>query len=244
MKTTTTLFAFILFVSNSHAQNLEQRGGRGGNFITNQYNIDNVGNVAIFNNSPNQNKANTNEISIQQIQSNEDWNQVLDNVSRNVANDNVVQAIVVQQQEVIPSRGNRGNRREIMIENIAQARAGRSGNSAETNRGSRGAFAVSNPEQNQSEENSNTGKLASIELPTPKPLNLDLDLSLARDKNNIDIDISKTPKDKVDNKKTKQGGIYIERNYFKKRVWKPIKIWFKRTFKKQKKVKVKLDCFF
>lgn len=244
MKTTITLFAFILFISNSHAQNLEQRGGRGGNFITNQYNIDNVGNVAIFNNSPNQNKANTNEISIQQIQSNEDWNQVLDNVSKNVANDNVVQAIVVQQQAVMPSRGNRGNQREIMIDNIAQARAGRSGNSAETSRGSRGAIAISNPEENQSEESSNPGKLASIELPTPQPLNLDLDLSLARDKNKIDIDISKLSKDKVDNKKTKQGGIYIERNYFKKRVWKPIKIWFKRTFKKQKKVKVKLDCFF
>lgn len=224
----------------TQSQNLAQRGGRGGNYqssINNPYN--NLSNVAVFNNGPSQKMANVNKIEIQQIQSNEDWNQVLDNVSRNVANDNVVQAVVIQQQAVMPSRGNRGIQREIMVNNIAQSRGNRGGSS---NRGSRGSVAVINTEQNQKKQQSSSSKLASIELPSPKPLNLNL--AIVKDDSKIDLDLTKLSKDKADKKKTKQGGIYIEKNYFKKRVWKPVKIWFKRTFKKQKKIKVKLDCFF
>lgn len=240
MKTTTLLFSFVLMSSITQSQNLAQRGGRGGNYISNINNpYNNQSNVAVFNNGPSQNMANTNKIEVQQIQSNEDWNQVLDNVSRNIANDNVVQAVVIQQQAVLPSRGSRGNQREIMVNNIAQSRGNRGGSS---NRGSRGSVAVIKTEQNQKKQQSRSSKLASIELPSPKPLNLDL--AIVKDDRKIDIDLSKLSKDKADKKKTKQGGIYIEKKYFKKRVWKPVKIWFKRTFKKQKKIKVKLDCFF
>ncbi len=261
MKTIILISTILISSATGFTQNRGNRGGNSFNYIqTNGFNgtnkvneqsinqsarnvqnlnFDNVNNISFDNVGFNQSRGNRGGHSTPNrgnrgniaIQVNTDRNQ-----AQQIVNDNsFIQSVQVIE---IQSRGNRGNV------------ASRGSNANVTNRGSRGnsnpvASIPTQQKANQVKTENVKAKptLKKIELPKPKSVEISTKESISSPKVPLTIPgLAKSEK----KKKASQGWGRNPNNkhFMKKKVWRPMKKWFKRHFKRTKKSKVKLTCFF
>ncbi len=266
---TIILITSLLITSGSVFSQQQMRGSRGNTFNYIQTNKINERNVQTINQTANNSRnLNFDNVTTNVVFSNGNLrgnrgggpntgnyggnrgsNPIQVNTDRNVAQQIVNDNSFIQSVQIVElqSRGNRGNvsRDNQNDGNVGNPSRGSRGNSDRGSRGNNFDLAINTQSTNKvkTQNVKQKSRLSKIELPSPRSVEVSKKETSSAPK--VPINLSGIGKSEKKKKASQGWGRNPNNKHFmKKKVWRPMRKWFKRHFKRTKKTKVKLTCFF